>query len=122
MEEEVVPLTDEERTQLAELLYRQAMTQWQADEDARAAEKATLDPIVTALGGQDGLNAMVEQIEQNMQAVAAPLAIRARRIAQILRSDGGAIINRCAAISEPQPQPEAPQPEPPAEDPPAGEP
>ncbi len=108
MSEEVQPLTSEEEAQLAWLLYREAMTNWRAAEDARVAELAELAPVIAVLGD----TAAIEQLVADLEAAKADLkednAERIRRIIQILRFDGGALAKRHEQLSVPAPQPEAP--------------
>ena len=108
MSEEVQPLTPEEEAQLAWLQYRQAMTNWQAGEDARVAELAELAPVITALGDAATIDQLVSALDATKPDLNEDNAQRVGRVVQILRFDGGALAKRHEQLSTPAPQPEAP--------------
>ncbi|WP_338445964.1 hypothetical protein V5F89_12515 [Pelagerythrobacter marensis] len=108
MSEEVQPLTPEEETQLTELQYRQAMTEWQTADDAREAELASLAPVVGALGDAAAIESLASTLEGAIEDLAEDNAKRLTRIVQILRFDAVKLANRHSQLQHPAPQPEAP--------------
>jgi len=100
------PLTDEERQQLAELSYRQAMDDWRARETYRQAQLAAMAPIAASLAPLDDILTSLRVARGDLPEEDQR---RADRLLQILSFDGKALLNRAAALSTPAPEPQAPE-------------
>lgn len=103
--DEVTPLSDAERQQLATLQYRQSVEQWQQNEEKRQADLAAIEPVIYALGDDEQLSSQIEHLKEAAIGLDREGQQSVERIVSILGYDGRALTARHARLSQPAPQP-----------------
>lgn len=93
------PLTSEERELMAELLYRDAIEQWEAAESERLAMLATLEPLADCPDIDDVILALGAIIDN--EAAEQDIRDRASRVRLVLDVDMRAIKARMAQLAVP---------------------
>lgn len=103
--DEVTPLSDAEREQLAMLQYRQSVEQWQQNEEKRQADLAAIEPVIAILGDAAQLNEQIEDLKEAAIGLDREGQQSVERIVSILGYDGRALTARHARLSQAAQQP-----------------
>lgn len=105
MADKVNPLTKDEQATLAALQQREALANWQMQEDQRKADLAELEPVVAALGGRDGPQKIIEGLQALVDDLRGDDRRSVERLINSLRYEALGLIKRRDALATALPKP-----------------
>lgn len=101
----IQPLTQQEQEQYEEYVYRNALIQWQEQEEARLNDLSQIQPIADCLLDLEDIISGLSAVEITNPYV----QMRVARILQILEFDGRYFITEAQRLSQPNQEPEMPE-------------